>query len=73
MKEKNVKRYLKNTIIVFIFSLTCTGIYFTIDYIKYKEQTSNEKTIKVMTPLEKPSKESDNMSDQPSNQNDKQC
>lgn len=43
------------------------------DYIKYKEQTSNEKTIKVMTPLEKPSGESDNMSDQPSNQNDKQC
>lgn len=48
-------------------------MYFTIDYIKYKEQTSNEKTIKVMTPLEKPSKEGDNMSDKPSNQNDKQC
>lgn len=43
------------------------------DYIKYKEQTSNEKTIKVMTPLEKPIGESDNMSDKPSNQNDKQC
>lgn len=43
------------------------------DYIKYKEQTSNEKTIKLMTALEKTSGESDDMSDQPSNQNDKQC
>ena len=63
---------MKNTIIVFIFILTCKGMYFTIDYIKLKQQTSNEKTIKVMTPLEKPSGESDNMSDHPSNQNDKQ-
>lgn len=45
-----MKRYLKNIIIIVLIGLTCTGMYFTMDYIKDNQVTSNDKTMEGMTP-----------------------
>lgn len=45
-----MKRYLKNIIIIVLIGLTCTGMYFTMDYIKDNQKTSNDKTMEGMTP-----------------------
>lgn len=44
-----MKRYLKNIIIVLLIVITCTGMYFTMDYIKNNE-TINESTNGQMSP-----------------------
>lgn len=60
-----MKRYLKNIIIIALIGLTCTGMYFTMEYIKDIGETSNDKTMEGMTPpdmindeIEKPSDDS---------------
>ena len=45
-----MKRYLKNIIIIVLIGLTCTGMYFTMDYIKDIKETSRDKTMEGMTP-----------------------
>ena len=67
-----MKRYLKNIIIIVLIGLTCTGMYFTMDYIKDIGKTSNDKTMEGMTPPEKPSGESESSTtpEKPSGESD---
>ena len=72
-----MKRYLKNIIIIVLIGLTCTGIYFTMDYIKDIKETSNDKTMEGMTPpdmtnneMQKPSGDSSSLPEKPSESTD---
>lgn len=44
-----MKRYLKNIIVIVLIGITCTGMYFTMDYVK-DNQTTNTNTQEGMTP-----------------------
>ena len=72
-----MKRYLKNIIIIVLIGLTCTGIYFTMDYIKDNQVTSNDKTMEGMTPpdmtnneMQKPSGDSSSLTEKPDGSTD---
>lgn len=72
-----MKRYLKNIIIIVLIGLTCTGIYFTMDYIKDIKETSNDKTMEGMTPpdmtnndMQKPSGDSSSLPEKPNGSTD---